>query len=159
MAFQKKTGGIYQLRCLIHGICIGFHVIPKCEGRNDAFSAVYCHFNTAPKVMMGDFNCQVHPYCMSREAEFYQHTLFPGDAMHHKSHCKCSECYNENQFKSKGISKYSLWNGAAVEERHRVISKLKEVSAHMSMEQFMIQLRLLIEMDNRRIIRDIRGWN
>ena len=159
VAFQKKTGGIFQLRCLIHGICIGFHVIPNCEGRNDPFSAVYCHFNTAPKVMMSDFNCQVHPYCMSREAEFYQHTLFPGDAMHHKSHCKCSECYNEKQFKSKGISKYSLWNGAAVEERHRVISKLKEVSAHMCMEQFMIQLRLLIEMDNRRIIRDIRGWN
>ncbi len=48
--FQNITGGIWQLRCLIHGVCIGFHVIPKSEGKNDPFSAVYCHFEilTAP---------------------------------------------------------------------------------------------------------------
>ncbi len=153
-AFQKVTGGIWKLRCLIHGICLGFHVIPQSEGRNDPFSAVYCHFETAPDTMCGDFNCQVHPYCMSREAEYFANTIFPSDSLHHKGHSRCSEAYNETKFKKKGLRTYKLWNGAAVEERNRVLAKLKEISAHMSLEQFMIQLRLLIEMDNRRVIRD-----
>ena len=153
VAFSKRTGGIWQIRCLIHQICLGFHVIPVSEGKNDPFAAVYTHFSTAPEVMMGDFSCQVHPYCMSREAEYFKNTSFPSDKIHHGTHCRCSECYNEEKYKQKGLQIYSLWNGVGVEERNRVIAKLKQVSVHMCLEQFMIQLRLLLEMDNRRLIR------
>jgi hypothetical protein len=33
-------GGIMVLWCR-HSICVGFHIIPTCEGRNDVFSAIY----------------------------------------------------------------------------------------------------------------------
>ncbi|KAL9938312.1 hypothetical protein V8E36_002935 [Tilletia maclaganii] len=37
---QRQTGGIMALWCR-HLICVGFHIIPRCEGRNDVFSAVF----------------------------------------------------------------------------------------------------------------------
>ena len=52
---------------------------------------------------------------------------------------------------------YRNANGSAVEQRNRVLQKLKAVSAHMSLEQFMVHVRLLLEMDNRRVIREFKG--
>ncbi len=60
-----------MIRCAKHGVCLGYHIVPKSEGLNDPFSAVYCHWSKAPKLMIGDFNCRFHTYAMYRETNFF----------------------------------------------------------------------------------------
>ena len=55
--FRNVTGGVWMTRCLIHAMCVGCHIIPISEGKNDPFSTIYCHWQKAPTVMCGDFNC------------------------------------------------------------------------------------------------------
>jgi hypothetical protein len=74
-----------------HLVCLGFHKIPKAEGRNDVFSALYVYFKKAPEVVIYDFACQLGAYCMSREPEFFKDTSFVIDEMHAKGHSSCSQ--------------------------------------------------------------------
>jgi len=84
------VGGLMVLWCQ-HSMCVGFHIIPTCEGRNDVFSALYTHWPTAPKVVVYDFACQLAPYCLVREAKFFQNTRFFVDQFHASGHTKCSK--------------------------------------------------------------------
>jgi hypothetical protein len=96
--YGKKTltGGLMALWCP-HLICLGFHKIPVAEGRNDVFSAIYQYWEKAPKAVIYDFGCQLGPYCMSREPEFFRDTLFAIDEMHANGHNNCSQaCYVSN---------------------------------------------------------------
>src|SRR5271167_4628955 len=72
-------------------LCLGFHKIPRCEGRNDVFSALYVNFERAPEVVIYDFACQLGAYCMSREPVFFKDTCFAIDEMHAKGHSSCSQ--------------------------------------------------------------------
>lgn len=63
------VGGLMVLWCH-HSICIGFHIIPTCEGQNDVFSALYTHWPTALKVVIYDFACQLAPYSLLQEPQF-----------------------------------------------------------------------------------------
>ena len=155
--FTNVTGGIWIIRCLKHSIAVGFHLMPVSEGKNDPFSATFCHWEIAPQVMCGDFNCQLEPYCRIREPTYFENTIFPVDAMHCKSHTECSDAFDGSLFTKHGIREYRLWNDQGVEQRNRVLSRLKVTSAHMRLEQFMLQLRQLLEMDNRRLIRRFKG--
>lgn len=83
------TGGLMVLWCR-HSICLGFHVIPTTEGRNDVFSAIYCHWPKAPKVIVYDFACQLAPYSWVREAQYFRETRFVVDQFHATGHTKCS---------------------------------------------------------------------
>ena len=38
----------------LHSVCIGFHCIPKGEGRNNVFSAIFTRWERAPKVVIYD---------------------------------------------------------------------------------------------------------
>ena len=82
---NNLTGGLMALWCP-HLVCLGFHKMPICEGRNDVFSAVFCYWEKAPKVIIYDFACQLGPYCMVREPEFFKNTLFAVDQMHANGH-------------------------------------------------------------------------
>jgi len=72
-----------------HSISYGFHCLPVAEGRNDVFSALYTHWEKAPEIVVYDFACALEPYCMLREPEFFQDTLFVIDAFHAPDHTKC----------------------------------------------------------------------
>jgi hypothetical protein len=96
--YGKKTltGGLMALWCP-HLVCVGFHLMPKAEGRNDVFSAIFKHWSEAPKVVVYDFACQLGPYCMIHEPEFFKDTLFVIDELHAKGHTNCSQaCYISN---------------------------------------------------------------
>lgn len=84
------TGGIMAAWCP-HMICLGFHVIPKGEGRNDVFSALYCYWEVAPRYVVYDFACALAPYCMAREPQFFENTIFLIDSFHAKGHVRCSK--------------------------------------------------------------------
>ena len=152
--FPQYTGGVFIVRCLAHSKALGFHIIPKGEGRNDAFSAIYTHWSEAPTVMSGDWNCQFQPYAMKREPAFFERTLISVDATHCKGHSRCSDAFDGALIKLFGLPELTAnWNDQGVEQRNRVLQALKTVSKNMSLEQFMIELRQKLEMDNRRIIR------
>ena len=61
----KLSGGIMAFWCR-HRICVGFHIIQKGEGRNDAFSPIYTRWAKAPKLVVYDYACQLMPYDMVR---------------------------------------------------------------------------------------------
>ena len=84
------VGGLMVLWCQ-HSICVGFHIIPTCEGWNNVFSAIYTQWPTAPKVVIYDFACQLTPYCLVRKAQFFRNTQFFVDQFHASGHMKCSK--------------------------------------------------------------------
>lgn len=83
------TGGIMVLWCR-HSVCVGFHVIPTTEGRNDVFLALYTHWPVTPKIVVYDYACQLAPYSMVREPAFFCNTRFVVDEFHGTGHTKCS---------------------------------------------------------------------
>ena len=157
---HKVSGGIFIVRCLEHSIALGFHIIPVGEGRNDAFSSIFTHWTVAPFVMSGDWNCQMQPYVMKREPEFFEKTLFSVDGTHCNSHTACSDAFDGALIKEYGYPLWTAnWNDQGVEQRNRVLQALKMVSKNMCLEQFMITVRQKLEMDNRRLIRSIKGMS
>jgi hypothetical protein len=60
------AGGIFTFVCR-HGICYGFHVIERSEGRNDAFSVFRTRFLRPPRIIVYDFACQLMEYCLNRD--------------------------------------------------------------------------------------------
>lgn len=90
------TGGLLVLWCP-HGSCVGFHCLPRGEGRNDVFSALYTFWETAPEVIVYDFGCELGPYCMLRAPDFFQNTRFLIDDFHAQGHSRCSRaCMTKN---------------------------------------------------------------
>ena len=87
---QTLTGGLMAIWCQ-HLVCLGFHKIPRAEGRNDVFSGLLVYFEKAPEVVIYDFACQLSDYSMSREPEFFKDTCFVIDEMHAKGHSSCSQ--------------------------------------------------------------------
>jgi hypothetical protein len=101
---QSLTGGVMALWCP-HLICLGFHKIPRAEGRNDVFSALYVYFERAPEVVIYDFACQLSAHSMSREPGSSKTPALPlmkympkDNLLVHKPHsptitCKVELCY------------------------------------------------------------------
>ena len=72
-----------------HSIAYGFHCIPSAEGRNEVFSAIFTRWEKVPEVVVYDFACQLAPYCLLREPEFFSNTRFLIDTFHSDNHTKC----------------------------------------------------------------------
>ncbi|KAF8515124.1 hypothetical protein BU17DRAFT_76913 [Hysterangium stoloniferum] len=85
----RLTGGLMILWCT-HSIGLGFHIMPKAEGCNDVFSAIYTHWPVAPKIIVYDFACQLAPYCLIHEPGYFGQTRFVVDEFHASDHTKCS---------------------------------------------------------------------
>lgn len=98
----RKAGlvsGLMVLWCR-HSICVGFHIIPTCEGRNDVFSALYRQWPTAPKVVVYDFACQLAPIVSCEKLNFFKtpgslwtsstHPVTQSVARPHHQHMQCN---------------------------------------------------------------------
>ncbi|KAH7066015.1 hypothetical protein BKA62DRAFT_746332 [Auriculariales sp. MPI-PUGE-AT-0066] len=96
-----QTSGIMAAWCP-HLVCLGFHCIPKGEGRNDVFSVLYCYWEVPPRYVIYDFACALAPYCMARKPEFFQDTIFLIDGFHAKGHKRCTN--------TSMVSFYQLYN-------------------------------------------------
>jgi hypothetical protein len=100
---HKHSGGVVAAWCP-HGICVGFHIIPQAEGRNDIFSALFTRWEKPPRTVIYDFACQLATYCRIREAEFFKDTLFVIDQFHSKNHTSCSEACFLNPYMQQDLS-------------------------------------------------------
>ncbi|GAA5916042.1 hypothetical protein JCM5296_003489 [Sporobolomyces johnsonii] len=82
-------GGIAGFWCQ-HGVCVGFHLMPSSEGRDDFFSGIYCYWPEPPKRVIYDYACALAPYCMTRAPEFFKDVTFLIDEFHAPGHKTCA---------------------------------------------------------------------
>jgi len=152
---RKKSGGVSVAWCQ-HGICVGFHMIPKAEGRNDVFSAIYTRWDVAPKLVVYDFACQLHTYCMRREPNYWMNTLFAVDAFHYsKGHKRCSEAYNF-RFISDVVPMYTSVRDTSAEVGNSGLKGIRKSLRYMGQHRAMSFIRLRMEIMNRMKIQKLR---
>ncbi|KAK0542410.1 hypothetical protein OC846_006622 [Tilletia horrida] len=146
----KRTGGIMALWCP-HLICVRFHAIPKAEGRNDVFSAIFCHWATPPRVIVYDFACQLAPYCLSREPDFFKDTLFVVDQMHQHGHVKCGAASFLSTYMGTDTSLRNL-NSSAAESGNAGLVRIKKSVSYCSQEHAVALIQHFLTIWNRRRI-------
>jgi hypothetical protein len=126
---NNLTGGLMAIWCP-HLICLGFHQIPKAEGRNDVFSAIFRYWDKAPRTIIYDFACQLGPYCRSREPVFFKDTLFAIDEMHAAGHSNCSQaCFVSNYMQVR--PQLSQVNSSAAECSNSGLSRIRKSISYM----------------------------
>ncbi|KAE8219943.1 hypothetical protein CF319_g6452 [Tilletia indica] len=151
---QRRTGGIMALWCP-HMICVGFHIISEAEGRNDVFSALFTHWERAPNVVVYDFACQLAPYCLRREPEFFQDTLFVIDQMHQYGHSKCTLSSFLSAYMSIDPSLRHLSSSAA-ECGNSALSRIKKSVSYSGQEHAVLLIKHFLCVWNRLRIRNQR---
>ncbi|KAE8239911.1 hypothetical protein A4X06_0g7979 [Tilletia controversa] len=144
---QRRTGGIMALWCP-HTVCVGFHIIPESEGRNDVFSALFSHWTTAPQVVVYDFACQLAPYCLRREAEFFKDTLFVIDQMHQHGHSKCTLSSFLSSYMATDPSLRHL-NSSAAECENSALSRIKKSVSYSGQEHAVLLIKHFLCIWNR----------
>ena len=152
--YLSKTGGIWIVRCIVHGICVGFHVVRTAEGLNDPFSSLYCHFLVEPSLTVMDFACKYISYCMRREPGFFRNGIKAIDEMHGThSHVSCSNAARITVFKDSKLPMYSNLNDSSAEQRNVRVNKIKDSARYFRKEIFMTIVTLVLSADNRELIR------
>lgn len=54
-----------------HGVCYGFHLVHRAEGRRDVVSSLWGYLQTPPDVVVYDYACGAEEAAMNRYPEFY----------------------------------------------------------------------------------------
>ena len=127
---KRLTGGLMAFWCP-HLVCLGFHKMSNCEGRNDVFSAIYQYWDKAPNVIIYDFACQLRPYCMAHEPEFFKDILFVIDEMHANGHVHCSQaCFVSNYMQVR--PQLMRVNSSAAECSNSGLNRIRKSVSYMS---------------------------
>ena len=132
----RRTGGIFTWFCE-HGVCYGFHVIEKAEGRNEPFSFLTCYLKEAPKVVVYDFACALEEYCRNREPAFFKFTRFIVDEFHWPGHPSCAPNYDIRLYPW-----LATVNSVVAEQNNSALARVKPSVTRMSQRPFMTLLRL-----------------
>ena len=98
-----------------------------------------------------DNTCQLHAYCLKREGNFFKDTLFGIDALHITNHCGCGRCYDIKYF-YKTHGDYRRINSVVCEQKNAMHNRIKLQSAYANPDWFMLSNRLLLELDNLRLL-------
>lgn len=152
---QSLTGGLMALWCQ-HLVCLGFHKIPKAEGRNDVFSGLYVYFDKAPDVVVYDFACQLSDYAMSREPEFFKDTLFVMNEMHANGHSACSQASFSSNYMQCSPRLQEV-NTSAAECSNSGLSRIRKSVSYMSQNHAIVLTYVYICVWNRRRERDLQA--
>ena len=150
LTHQHQTGGIMIAWCK-HRIAVGFHIIPRQEGRNDVYSVLYQRWQKAPRTIVYDFACQLHKYSITREAVFFRDTKHVIDEHHSDNHTACSEAYRMKPYKQYN-DEWTFFNDSAAECGNSGLAKAKLSSSYMGLARFMDFARLQLEFQNRKRI-------
>jgi Kyakuja-Dileera-Zisupton transposase len=153
-AQRTLTGGIMAIWCP-HLICLGFHKIPKAEGRNDVFSALYVYFEQAPEVVIYDFACQLGTYSMSREPEFFKDTCFAIDEMHAKGHSSCSQASFSSNY-MQGRTSLQNVNTSAAECSNSGLNRIRKSVSYMGQRNAILLTYIYLCVWNRRREREFQ---
>jgi hypothetical protein len=132
-----------------HLVCLGFHKIPKAEGRNDVFSSLYVYFEKAPEVVVYDFACQLGEYSMAREPEFFKDTLFVIDEMHAKGHSACSQASFSSNYMQCSTRLQEV-NTSSAECSNSGLSRIRKSVSYMNQQHAILLTYVYICLWNRR---------
>jgi hypothetical protein len=146
-ATQKLTGGIMAVWCT-HSICYGFHFIPKGEGRNDVFSAIYTRWKEAPKRVVYDFACALAPYCMTREPNFFKNTKMAIDRFHASNHTSCSPAAFLQNYMAVD-PRLAPINTSAAECGNSGIKRIRKSVSYMTQERAIVFTKVFLSVWNR----------
>lgn len=152
---QRLTGGIMCAWCT-HSICYGFHCIPRGEGRNDVFSAIFTRWPSPPKRIIYDFACALGPYCMIREPDYFADTLFVIDGFHAKGHTKCAPAAFLTSYSDVDPRMQHI-NSSAAECGNGGISRIRKSISYMAQERAILYTKVFLCIWNRRKIRRMGG--
>jgi len=141
------VGGLMVLWCR-HSICVGFHIIPTSEGRNDVFSALYTQWPTAPKVVVYDFACQLAPYCLLREPHFFRNTRFLVDQFHASGHTKCSKA-SSSTYAMQFDPNLQVVNTSAAEVGNSGAAKIRKSVSYMTQRHAIQYTKVYMDVMNR----------
>lgn len=128
-----NSPGMMGLWCR-HGCSLGFHVLKSSEGRNDVFSAILCHFEQAPEIIIYDFACSLAPYALTRELQFFKNTKFLIDQLHAHGHTRCSPSSFVRTFMKVNPALKTI-NDAAAECGNSGLRKISKSVAYMRQER------------------------
>ena len=145
---QTLTGGLMAIWCQ-HLICLGFHKIPKAEGRNDVFSALFVYFEKAPEVVIYDFACQLGVYSMSREPEFFKDTCFLIDEMRAKGHSACSQASFSSNYMQCSPRLQEV-NTSSAESSNKGLNRIRKSISYMGQKNAILLTYVYICVWNRR---------
>ena len=144
---QGLVGGLMILWCC-HLICVRFHIIPICEGRDDVFSALYTQWPTAPKIVVYDFTCQLAPYCLLREPQFFRDTRFLVDQFHASGHTKCSRASSSTYVMQFDLN-LQVINTSAVEVGNSGAAKIQKSVSYMTQWHAIQYTKVYMDITNR----------
>lgn len=113
-----------------HLVCLGFHCIPKGEGRNDVFSALFTRWEIPPEVVIYYFACALGPYCMLRETKFFARTRFLIDGFHAYGHTRCTKACFLSTYK-KNDPELEKVNSSAAECGNGGLLKIRRALRYM----------------------------
>lgn len=144
---RTLTGGLMALWCT-HLVCLGFHMIPQAEGRNDVFSPLFVYFEEAPKTVVYDFACQLGPYAMAREPVFFKDTCFAIDEMHAQGHTACSTAsFVSNYIRTR--PELANLNSSAAECCNSGLSRIKKSISYMTEKRAFVYTFVFLNVWNR----------
>lgn len=147
---KRLTGGIMAAWCT-HSVCYGFHCIPKGEGRNDVFSAMYTRWKTPPKGVIYDFACALGPYCMTREPVFFADTAFYIDIFHSGGHSKCAPaCFLQTHMVTD--PRLGHVNSSAAECGNGGLNRIRKSVSYMAQDRAIMYTKVFVSTWNRQCI-------
>lgn len=138
-----RTGGVFTVMCE-HAVCYSFFVMPGAEGRNELYSWIMKHMVKAPELVVYDFACSLHAYCLNRAPQFFSNTLFLVDRFYWGNHASCSHAYDITRF-----AQYDSLKTEVCEQLNNALRKIKSTVTQMSLGSFMAFARLFFEMWNK----------
>ncbi|KDR76778.1 hypothetical protein GALMADRAFT_225673 [Galerina marginata CBS 339.88] len=144
---QSLTGGLMVVWCT-HSICYGFHHIPMAEGRNEVFSAIYTHWEKAPEIVIYDFACNLEPYCMTREADFFADTTFLIDKFHSAGHTKCGRASFVNTYVAANPRLMDI-NSSAAECGNGGVHGIRKSVSYMTQDNAIVYTKVYFSYWNR----------
>jgi hypothetical protein len=150
---RRLTGGIMVCWCS-HSVSYGFHCIPKAEGRNDVFSAIYTHWKKAPDWIIYDFACSSGPYCMTREPDFFKDTRHGIDDCHSSGHTKCSAACFVKTYADLD-PRLAKVNTSAAECGNSGLGRIRKSVSYMRQDRAIVYIRVFLAIWNRFKIRRI----
>ena len=127
---QKTDSHRRYYSIVVYLICLWFHKIPRAEGRNDVFSALYVYFEKASEVVIYDFGCRLSAYSMSREPELFKDTCFAIDEMHAKGHSACSPASFSSNY-MQGRTMLQSVNTSAAECSNSGLNRIRKSASYM----------------------------
>ncbi len=150
---SRRTGGIFTWFCK-HGICYAFFNIHNAEGRNEAFSFWYKYSAVAPKVVVYDFACALHGYCLNRQPEHFKDTVFLVDRFHWKSHNACAR-----SCKLAMYSQFKGLNSQVAEQCNSALTRIRRSVSQMRQNTCMTSVRLFLYVWNEAKAKDLKKFN